>query len=66
MGRDTGGLVAGLRAVGEGELHRGCGSSTHRALGVRLNGELGNKKDNITVIYTPGDNLKVRTLAYVE
>lgn len=48
-----------MRTVDEGELDRGYGSSFRQTV-VVVNHvcNLGNKKDNITVIYTPWSNLK--------
>lgn len=36
--------------------------STHAHIDGLISHNVGNKKDNMTIIYTPGDNLKVRLM----
>lgn len=57
LGGDPAGPLDGLRTAGKGELDRGQVAPAlppSRPLSVA-----GNKKDDLTIIYTPADNLKV-------
>lgn len=60
MGQYPGAAARGLRPIDKSEFHRRYSSPVALLGGTapRLNNSIGNKRDNITIIYTPWSNLK--------